>query len=30
MAVTSDLPSLEEPAGRNSVLEDRNGGRSAC
>ncbi len=27
MAVTSDLPSLEEPAGRNSVLEDRNGVR---
>jgi len=25
MAVTSDLPSLEEPAGRNSVLTDRNG-----
>jgi penicillin-binding protein 1A len=25
MAVTSDLPSLEEPAGRNSVLQDRNG-----
>jgi penicillin-binding protein 1A len=25
MAVTSDLPALEEPAGRNSVLVDRNG-----
>src|SRR5215207_2440729 len=25
MAVTSDLPSLEEPAGRNSELVDRNG-----
>ena len=25
MAVTSDLPSLEEPSGRNSVLTDRNG-----
>jgi penicillin-binding protein 1A len=25
MAVTSDLPALEEPAGRNSVLQDRNG-----
>jgi len=25
MAVTSDLPRLEEPAGRNSVLTDRNG-----
>jgi penicillin-binding protein 1A len=25
MAVTSDLPALEEPAGRNSVLTDRNG-----
>src|SRR5215217_3398270 len=25
MAVTSDLPALEVPAGRNSVLQDRNG-----
>jgi penicillin-binding protein 1A len=25
MAVTSDLPALEEPAGKNSVLTDRNG-----
>jgi penicillin-binding protein 1A len=25
MAVTSDLPALEEPGGRNSVLQDRNG-----
>jgi penicillin-binding protein 1A len=25
MAITSDLPKLEEPAGRNSVLTDRNG-----
>jgi penicillin-binding protein 1A len=25
MAITSDLPRLEEPAGRNSVLTDRNG-----
>jgi penicillin-binding protein 1A len=25
MAVTSDLPSLEEPAGKNSELQDRNG-----
>jgi penicillin-binding protein 1A len=25
MAVTSDLPRLEEPAGKNTVLEDRNG-----
>jgi penicillin-binding protein 1A len=25
MAVTSDLPALEEPAGKNSVLRDRNG-----
>jgi penicillin-binding protein 1A len=25
MAITSDLPQLEEPAGRNSVLVDRNG-----